>query len=229
MLDTPPCYTNSTTQSHTSPGGHQIPRRPSAYPYGSWLTKPDNSNWYDGVSLLVCNVHSNLKLNGDDSARQNLDTGPAILPPREIRTKGRPRKKRYKSAIEGESSRKRLKPNDGGDDGAGRRKCSKCGERGHYSTTCVRRNKFWSDLPLYFLCVWLFYSVTSTKQALCSDMGGWLETEVNLSESYNIMSHGDAMVWGHGIPWKTFQTAMRYGTLVERAGRAVQLGSVRNY
>jgi hypothetical protein len=73
-----------------------------------------------------------------DSARRDADAGPSILPPRPIRTKGRPRKKRLASAIEGEWPGKRVKFDNGDGDGPGRRKCGKCGERGHYATTCSR-------------------------------------------------------------------------------------------
>jgi hypothetical protein len=48
--------------------------------------------------------------------------GPLILPPAPIRTKGRPRKKRLASAIEGaaQGSSKKARLDDGGGDGPGR-------------------------------------------------------------------------------------------------------------
>jgi hypothetical protein len=67
--------------------------------------------------------------------------GPLVLPPAPIRTKGRPRKKRLASAIEGTAQRfsKKARVDDGSGDGPGRRKCSKCGQLGHYATTCGKR------------------------------------------------------------------------------------------
>ena len=78
---------------------------------------------------------------GCSEQRNTGAEGPSILPLLPIRTKGRPGKKRLASAIEnkGRGSGKRIKLDDQGGDGPGRRKCGKCGGRGHYATTCDRR------------------------------------------------------------------------------------------
>jgi hypothetical protein len=111
--------------------------------------------------------HSPLIAERHPSACQESAAGPAIIPPKPVMTKGRPRKKRLASAIEPQA-RKKIKlpvhhastPATGLANSAqpstsqtqdseavtlfqttnGRRPrhCRTCGEAGHYATTCSR-------------------------------------------------------------------------------------------
>ena len=131
-------HSNIATKGNPPSSCYEVPRHPSLCPHESRIEQLISRYWWSDVHilfgkfLLQLNLYRNIH-----SAERNLAAGPKILPPRPIRTKGRPRKARITSAIEGHSRQKRIKLEEDGD-GPGRRKCSKCGERGHYSTTFSR-------------------------------------------------------------------------------------------
>jgi hypothetical protein len=108
-------------------------------------------------------LHPHLPLIYYTRTQQEQQNGPAILPPKPVVTKGRPRKKRLTSATENTGPHKKVKfrdcnapepsqtilpasaeqqqLDDTSHETRGRRRCGNCGKKGHYATTCGSSRK----------------------------------------------------------------------------------------
>jgi hypothetical protein len=154
-------YPNVTSESHTPSGNCEAQNSSNTCPYQG--RSSETRIWHRGYHVSDMQCFSCLALLMYCSAQQEHNI-PVIIAPQPVRTKGRPRNKRLTSATEAERPTKRVKlyhtsstprpavcdaspsqqmtiippSSQTQSDGVGWRRCTNCGNFGHYAKTCVR-------------------------------------------------------------------------------------------